>query len=135
MTDWAAYFKNLKEGHLKDKQETISKLRPQEITVPGHEVPISTLSKQSTVGKLAHLAVANGWETYCGVSEYYSGDHIQANGKVKLGKMGKNIWFEAVKNNTKVVVGTEYASCQNIVMTPLEIRAIIEAGGQLAISS
>ena len=134
MTDWAAYFKSMKDQDRNNKAQVVTDLRTHEVTVAGHEIPISTLSKQSTVGKLAHLAVANGWETYCGVSEYYSGDHLQANGKVKLGKMGKNIWFEAVKNNSKVIVGTEYASFQNVVMTPLEIRAIIERGGQLAIS-
>jgi hypothetical protein len=135
MTDWAAYFKSMKNKDRNDKAEIVINLRPHEVTVQGHEIPISTLSKQSTVGKLAHLAVANGWETYCGVSEYFSGDHLQANGKVKLGKIGKNIWFEAVKNNSKVIVGTEYASFQNAVMTPLEVRAIIEAGGQLDIPS
>jgi hypothetical protein len=101
--DRAAFFRGLRRERERQSREALENLRPAEVISKGKEVPISTLGgKRSALGKMAHLAVDFGWEVKVGQSEYFTGDTLQKNGKVKLGKTGTHRWFEAVKNRIKI---------------------------------
>lgn len=60
-------------------------LKEQHIVVPGHLIPVDSINRQSTVGKVAHAAVEYGWETRLGESEYVTAERW-VKGEVVPGK-------------------------------------------------
>ena len=105
--DWAAYFKDYRRDRNADKADQLAHLRPHAVTEKGHEVapdkvmsvsPITgKVSQQSHMGKLYATALKHGWEVKCGLSVYFSGDKLQANGKLVEGTDEDWTWLEAIK--------------------------------------
>lgn len=103
-------------------------LRPAEITVPGHEVDIASTSARTGVGQISRLAEAHGWETKVGRSEAFSGDKLQANGKVKLGKVESFGWVEAVKTPHHFTYSLTDIRLDGRVVTKDELKEAITDG-------
>ena len=105
--DWAAYFKNYRRDRNADKAEQLADLRPHSITHTARQVSpdrimsvsskTGKVSQQSHMGKVYATALSNGWEIKCGLSVYFSGDKLQANGKLVEGTYEEWTWLEAVK--------------------------------------
>lgn len=108
--------------------EAEANLRPQEITVPGHEVEIASTSARTGVGQISRLAQAHGWETKVGRSEAFSGDHLQVNGKVKLGKLEEHLWVEAVKTPHHFTYSLTDIRLDGRVVTKEELKEAITDG-------
>lgn len=69
-------------------------LRDAEIVTNGHEVPLDTLKRNSTVGKIAHLANDHGWIVKLGMSEYRTADRYLKE-EVVEGRIEKHYWVNA----------------------------------------
>lgn len=96
LTGWEVYV--LKEQSKRDKLEEAKDrppLREAEVVTMGHEIDWSTMTRQTTVGKIAHLAVDHGWEVKVGESEYRTADAMYK-GEVKLGVIKKHRWVQAI---------------------------------------
>lgn len=104
---WAEYFKNYRRDLNAGRAEQIANLRPHSITAhartvtPDKIMSISPktgkVSQQSHMGKIYAIAVASGWSVKCGLSEYFTGDKLQENGKLVEGTNEQWKWIEAVK--------------------------------------
>ena len=111
--DWAAYFKNYRRDRNANKAEQLADLRPHSITHTAREVSpdrimsvspkTGKVSQQSHMGKVYATALSNGWEIKCGLSMYFSGDKLQANGKLVEGTDEEWTWLEAVKTPDRFV--------------------------------
>ena len=105
--DWAAYFKDYRRDRNADKAEQIAHLRPHNINCTAREVTpdrimsmspkTGKVSQQSHMGKVYATALSNGWEIKCGLSMYFTGDKLQANGKLVEGTDEEWTWLEAIK--------------------------------------
>lgn len=105
--DWAAYFKNYRRDRNAGKAEQIAHLRPHGIIYTARQVApdkimsvspkTGKVSQQSHMGKVYATALDSGWEIKCGLSVYFSGDKLQANGKLVEGTNEDWTWLEAVK--------------------------------------
>lgn len=70
-------------------------LRDAEVVTDGHEVELTSLSRASTVGKIAHLAAEHGWIVKVGMSEYRKADRWVKEAIVE-GKVEKHYWVNAL---------------------------------------
>lgn len=99
MTDnWATYFKERRLQMESAQDALIDSIYPAEITVAGHEVPMTQFSARTAIGQVARLAEQYGWTLRCGESHSFSGDHLQANGKIRPGKNIVHNWVQGVKD-------------------------------------
>lgn len=127
MTEYdATFFSSLRKQRTDDHAELKASLRPQEVTTPGHEVPVSDLSRRMAVGSMALRALDNGWTVKAGTAEYFTGDHLQANGKVREGKEGTHTWIQGVKGDQMFTFSTGDARANGHRVTVDELKQIIE---------
>jgi hypothetical protein len=71
-------------------------LRPHEILVHGHEIPLDkTVKKNSTVGKVAWFAVEHGWSVKVGEATFRKPDHLR-NGEVVKGAEVSWRWTQGI---------------------------------------
>lgn len=76
-------------------------LRPQEVVVDGHEIPLDTsIQKNSTVGKIAWLADGYGWDVKIGEAVYRTRDRVEK-GEVIEGKEVTWRWVQGVSPNRR----------------------------------
>lgn len=96
LTGWQYLRKKEKEHQQKEwDAQGRPELKEQYIIVPGHQVPVETLNKRSTVGKIAHTAVEYGWETKLGESEYMTAERW-VKGEVVPGRRETFHWVQAM---------------------------------------
>lgn len=97
MDDWAQYFRNRREELDASRAEDAGSVKGEiTILVPGKEVPLDSVLKktkagsystQSTMGKIAVLAMSLGWDVRAGKSVY-----------VKDGVAKDHIWIAGATN-------------------------------------
>ena len=133
----SAYFKRIRDARDETRHDMEANLRPHEIIVPGHEVdPRDVLSlnakglfmQRSDIAKIYVSAFNAGFEVKIGQSTYYSGDKIQANGKLVTGKEATWTWIEGVKDGKHFTWNEDGAIIGGVRATTKELKEFINEG-------
>jgi hypothetical protein len=133
----AEYFKRIRTDRKDERAELEANLRPHEIIVPGHEVdpkevlPLTAKGLFMRRGILAQTyvdAFNAGFEVKIGQSTYYTGDKIQANGKLVTGKEATWTWIEGVKDRRHFTWNDDGAIIDGKRATTAELKQFINEG-------
>ena len=93
---WSQMMKRENDHRIKEyAAEGRPDLRPQEILEVGHEIDLHTLSRQTNVGKIGHLAEAHGWLVKVGESKYRTAERW-VKGEVVPGKEMVWRWVQGI---------------------------------------
>lgn len=108
MTGWDVMIAREREKQQKEwDAEGRPALRDQEIVDPGHEIEWEKMTRQSHVGKIAHLAADHGWIVKVGAAHYRTPERWEKNAVVG-GQVKEHRWVQAISPD-----GTHHISVSN----------------------
>lgn len=95
LTGWDYFVKGEREKEAKKREANPGPyLRPHEVVVEGHEIPLDkNVKKNSTVGKVAWFAQEHGWDVRVGEATYRKPDRMYL-GEVKEGELVTWRWTQ-----------------------------------------